>query len=127
MNPNQNNIADEKRQEKGRNSVISITIKDKQTLYMSYMPYVKNGGLFVPIKKEYNLGDEVFLLVKIMDEAEPVHISGKVIWISPPGALGNGPQGVGVQFKGANAKKTANLIESKLGAAISLTRNTHTM
>lgn len=113
--------------EKTRNAVISIAIKDKQALYMSYMPFVENGALFVPTKKDYNLGDEMFLLVKIMDEIDPVHISGNIIWISPPGALGNRPQGVGVQFTGDTAAATRNLIESKLGASISLTRSTHTM
>ncbi|GHA16758.1 type IV pilus biogenesis protein PilZ [Arenicella chitinivorans] len=113
--------------DKARNAVISIAIKDKQALYMSYMPFVKNGGLFVPTKKDYNLGDEMFLLVKIMDEIDPVHISGKVIWVSPPGALGNRPRGVGVQFMGDDARATVNLIEQKLGASISLTRSTHTM
>jgi len=112
---------------KERNAVISIAIKDKQALYMSYMPFVENGAIFVPTKKDYNLGDEMFLLVKIMDEIEPVHISGKIIWISPPGALGNRPQGVGVQFTGDTARATVNLIESKLGASVSLTRPTHTM
>lgn len=113
--------------DKPRNAVISIAIKDKQVLYMSYMPFVQNGGLFVPTQKDYNLGDEMFLLVKVMDEIDPVHISGKVIWISPPGALGNKPRGVGVQFMGDDARATVNLIESKLGASISLTRATHTM
>lgn len=113
--------------DKKRNSVISIAIKDKQALYMSYMPFIEGGGLFVPTKKEYKLGDEMFLLVKIMDEVEPVHISGKVIWVSPIGALGNRPPGAGVQFTGDDATKTANLIESKLGASISLPRPTHTM
>jgi len=112
---------------KERNAVISIAIKDKQALYMSYMPFVENGAIFVPTKKDYNLGDEMFLLVKIMDEIEPVHISGKIIWISPPGALGNRPQGVGVQFTGDTARATVSLIESKLGASVSLTRPTHTM
>jgi len=112
---------------KPRNAVISIAIKDKQALYMSYMPFIENGGLFVPTKKEYNLGDEMFLLVKIIDEIEPVHISGKVIWVSPPGALGNRPLGVGIQFTGDDARKTVNLIENKLGASVSLTRPTHTM
>lgn len=110
-----------------RSSVISITIRDKQALYMSYMPFVKDGGLFVPTKKDFNLGDEMFLLVTIIDEVEPLKISGKVVWVSPPGALGNRPRGVGLQFIGDTAKKAATLIESKLGASISLTRNTHTM
>lgn len=112
---------------KPRNAVISIAIKDKQALYMSYMPFVQNGGLFVPTKKDYNLGDEMFLLVTIMDEPEPTQISGKVVWISPEGALGNRPRGVGIQFMGDDAHHTVRLIESKLGASISLTRNTHTM
>ncbi|NNC98966.1 MAG: pilus assembly protein PilZ [Gammaproteobacteria bacterium] len=110
-----------------RSSVVSIAIKDKQALYMSYMPYVTNGGLFVPTKKDYNLGDEMFLLVKIMDEPDPLQISGKVVWISPPGALGSRPRGVGLQFIGDTAKKAMTLIENKLGASASLTRATHTM
>jgi type IV pilus assembly protein PilZ len=113
--------------ERERSSVISIAIRDKQALYMSYMPFIKNGGLFVPTKKDYELGDELFLLVKIMDEEEPIQISGKVVWISPPGALGNRPRGVGLQFLGETASKAAGLIESKLGASVSLTRSTHTM
>ena len=113
--------------EKPRNAVISIAIKDKQALYMSYMPFVTNGGLFVPTHKDHNLGDEMFLLVKIMDEIEPTHIAGKVVWISPTGALGNRPRGVGVQFVGEDARTIMNLIESKLGASVSLTRATHTM
>jgi type IV pilus assembly protein PilZ len=112
---------------KPRNAVISIAIKDKQALYMSYMPFIENGGLFVPTQKDYGLGDEIFLLVKIMNDIEPIHISGKVIWVSPAGALGNRPRGVGVQFGGEDARATKDLIESKLGASVSLTRATHTM
>jgi len=112
---------------KPRNSVISIAIKDKQALYMSYMPFVKGGGMFVPTQKDYNLGDEMFLLVTIMDEPEPTQISGKVVWISPPGALGNRPRGVGIQFVGDDSHHIVRLIESKLGASVSLTRSTHTM
>jgi len=110
-----------------RNSVISIAIKDKQALYMSYMPYIEGGGLFVPSPKPYDLGDEMFLLVHIMNEDEPVNISGKVIWITPKGSIGNRPVGVGIQFIGDNAAEVKDLIESKLGASLSLTRSTHTM
>ena len=110
-----------------RNKVISIEIKDKQALYMAYMPFLKEGGLFLPTKKDYNLGDEIFLLVKILDEIEPTSISGEVAWITPSDALGNRPAGVGVSFVGENARKTANLIESKLGGSLSLGRPTHTM
>ena len=114
-------------QDKGRNSVISIAIKDKQALYMAYMPFIKNGGLFIPTQKPFELGEEMFLLVKIIDETEPVSISGKVVWVSPAGALDNRPQGVGIQFTNEDADKTVHLIESKLGASLSLARPTHTL
>ncbi len=113
--------------EKERSAVISIAIKDKQALYMAYMPFIKNGGLFIPTQKTYELGDELFLLVKIMDESDPVSISGKVVWVSPAGALDNRPQGVGIQFTNDDAHKTVSLIESKLGASLSLARPTHTL
>ena len=113
--------------DKERSSVISIAIKDKQALYMAYMPYIKNGGLFIPTKKSYELGDEMFLLVQLLDESEPISISGKVVWVTPEGALDNRPQGVGIQFTNDDADKTVRLIEAKLGASLSLTRPTHTL
>lgn len=113
--------------ERDRSSVISIRIKDKQALYLSYMPYVQGGGLFVPTTKDFNLGDELFLLVKLMDEREPLKISAKIVWLNPIGTSENRPAGIGVQFLGESAKKATNLIEDKLGTALSSTRNTHTM
>ena len=42
--------------------ILSLSIKDRQALYKSYMPFVSGGGLFVPSTKRFSLGDEVFLL-----------------------------------------------------------------
>jgi len=50
-----------------RNGILSLAIKDKTVLYAAYMPFVRNGGLFIPTKKEYELGDEVFMLLNLMD------------------------------------------------------------
>ena len=112
---------------KDRSSVISMTIKDKQALFMAYMPAVTNGGLFVPTKRNYEMGDELFLLVRIIDEPEPVKISGHVVWVSPAGSTGNRPQGVGIQFSGDDAPQAKALIERRLGVSLSLDRKTHTM
>jgi type IV pilus assembly protein PilZ len=112
---------------KGRPSVISISIKDKQALYMAYMPFVVGGGLFVPTSREYELGDEVFLLIQIMGESEKSAIAGRVVWITPKGAQGNRPQGVGVQFTGAEQEAIRTRIENQLGASINSKRPTHTM
>ena len=53
-----------------RNGILSLTIRDKAVLYAAYMPFVQNGGLFIPTNKSYSLGDEVFMLLSLMDEPE---------------------------------------------------------
>ncbi len=31
--------------------ILSLSIKDKPSLEAAYMPFVKNGGIFVPLRK----------------------------------------------------------------------------
>jgi type IV pilus assembly protein PilZ len=79
-----------------RPGMLSLSIKDKASLYAAYMPYVVNGGLFIPTTKKYSLGDEVFMLLTLMEDAERLPVAGKIIWITPQGAQGNRSAGVGV-------------------------------
>ncbi len=109
-----------------RNGILSLTIRDKAVLYAAYMPFIKNGGLFIPTNKQYNLGDEVFMLLNLMDEPEKIPVAGKVAWITPKGAQGNRAAGIGVQFDGED--DTANRkIENYLAGALESDRPTHTM
>ncbi|MFL3655308.1 MAG: PilZ domain-containing protein [Halioglobus sp.] len=107
-------------------SILSLTIKDKAVLYSAYMPFLDNGGLFVPTNKAYSLGDEVFLLLTLMDESEKIPISGKVAWVTPRGAQGNRTAGIGVQFSEQDASANAK-IENHLAGALTSDRPTHTM
>ena len=81
-----------------RNGILSLAIKDKAVLYAAYMPFIQNGGLFIPTKKEYEIGDEVFMLLSLMDEPEKLPVAGKVVWVTPQGAGGTKAAGIGVQF-----------------------------
>ena len=109
-----------------RNGILSLTIKDKSVLYAAYMPFVKHGGLFIPTNKNYRLGDEVFMLLNLMDEPEKIPVAGKVIWVSPKGAQGNRAAGIGVQF--SDQDNTArSKIETYLAGALQSDRPTHTM
>ena len=54
----------------GRQGILSLAVKDKGSLYNAYIPYVKNGGIFVPTPKRYFLGDEVFVLLTLPDSSE---------------------------------------------------------
>lgn len=109
-----------------RNGILSLTIKDKAVLYAAYMPFVKNGGLFIPTSKSYNLGDEVFMLLSLMDEPEKIPVAGKVVWITPRGAQGNRTAGIGVQFSGED-DAASKKIETYLAGALESERPTHTM
>ena len=48
--------------------LLTLTIKDKSALYLAYMPFVKNGGLFIPTSSNYRLGDEVFMLLNTVGD-----------------------------------------------------------
>ena len=45
-----------------RNGILSLTIKDKAVLYAAFMPFLQNGGLFIPTNKPYKIGDEIYLI-----------------------------------------------------------------
>lgn len=111
-----------------RQGILSLTIKDKSALYAAYMPFIKGGGLFIPTKKEYRLGEEVFMLLTLMDEPGKLPIAGQVVWVTPAGAQGNKTQGIGVQFSDDESGVTAKRkIEQLLGAHLGSTRPTHTL
>ena len=113
---------------KMRQSILSAVISDKSALYEAYMPFVKNGGLFIPTKKSYSLGNDVFVLLTLMDESEKIPFSGRVVWITPKGAQGNRMAGIGIQFHDdPNAKVVRNKIETYLAGALKSERPTHTM
>ena len=110
----------------GRSGILSLTIRDKAVLYAAYMPFIEHGGLFIPTNKSYKLGDEVFMLLNLMDEPEKIPVAGKVVWITPKGAQGNRAAGIGVQFSGDD-DSAHKKIETYLAGALESDRPTHTM
>lgn len=109
-----------------RNGILSLAIKDKAVLYAAYMPFIKNGGLFIPTKKEYQLGDEVFMLLNLMEESEKIPVAGKVVWVTPKGAQGARSAGIGVQFSDQDDVARSK-IETYLAGSLASDRPTHTM
>jgi type IV pilus assembly protein PilZ len=90
------------------------------------MPFLRNGGLFIPTNKRFTLGEEVFVLLALMDEAEKIPITGTVVWVTPKGPQGNRQAGIGVQFSEADFA-AATKIEEHLGTGLVSDRPTHTM
>jgi type IV pilus assembly protein PilZ len=85
-------------------------------------------GIFVPTTKKYNLGDEVFILLTLIDDKDRLPVAGKVVWITPSGAQGNRTAGIGVQFNDSSDGEAARTkIESILAGTLGADRPTHTM
>ncbi len=110
-----------------RQGILSLSIKDKNALYAAYMPFVINGGLFIPTNRDYNMGQEVFMLLNLMEETERLPIAGTIIWKTPPGAEGYRATGIGVQFSDQDDGVARNKIENYLAGGLESDRSTHTM
>lgn len=81
----------------GKKGILSCEINDVSELHKCYVSFIENGGIFVKTKNTYKLGDDVFLLLSVMDE-EKTPVTGKVIWITPVGSSGLKSPGIGIQF-----------------------------
>jgi type IV pilus assembly protein PilZ len=109
-----------------KHGILSLSIKEVAVLYSAYMPFLENGGLFIPTRKQYDMGDEVFILLNLMDESERIPLAGTVVWITPGGAQSNRAQGIGVHFNDKeNLAKPK--IEKYLAGMLNSGRMTHTL
>lgn len=111
-----------------RQGILSLSIKDKAALYNAYMPFIRQGGIFVPTNRRYFIGDEVFLLLILPDSSERLPVAGKVVWVTPTGAQGNRAAGIGVQFADtAEGEAVKNKIETTLAGILNADQPTQTM
>lgn len=77
---------------------LALTVPDTSTLFSAYMPFLERGGLFVPTKTPYALGDQVTLLLTLPGECERLTVSGDVVWVSPDEISSQRVAGIGVHF-----------------------------
>lgn len=111
-----------------KQGILSLAIKDKAGLHGAYMSFLRGGGLFVPTPKRYQIGDEVFLLLTLLEEKDRLPVAGKVVWITPAGAQGGRTAGIGVQFaETPEAEQVKGRIETHLAGIIDSDKPTATM
>lgn len=94
--------------------ILNYTIKDPLELNLSYMPFIMNGGLFIPTPQTFSLGDRIVLDLSLPGKKEPMRIEGKVVWITPKNALHHVLPGIGIQFTGTHAQTVRGQIEAQL-------------
>lgn len=105
---------------------LSLGFTDIKELYRSYMPFLKSGGLFIRTSRQYKMGQPLALTVSLPDALEPLTVSGKVAWITPPGSQSSSPAGIGVAFIDDKAQLGAR-IEKLLGGMQASAEATYTI
>lgn len=98
--------------------VITYIIRDPLECNLSYMPFIKDGGLFLPTMKSYTLGDRVLVDLTLPGKTDALRVEGKVVWITPKNALHHVLTGIGIQFIGATAPIVKATIESQIDTKI---------
>lgn len=97
-------------------TIVPLQIKSVDQLAMMYMPFVRNGGLFIPTSKPPKLGDEIAFLLKLPGHPQPLKVMGRVIWINPPG--GTLRPGFAIQFDEQDHGDTQKAITLILGSTL---------
>ncbi|ARD46206.1 pilus assembly protein PilZ [Colwellia sp. PAMC 21821] len=105
---------------------ITLEFISDRDLYQSYMPFMKNGGLFVRTTEHFELAADVILNVSLPDSLEPSKIVGKVSWITPIGAQNGTPAGIGVSFV-EDPDNIRNQIDKSIGRLLNSSEPTLSM
>jgi type IV pilus assembly protein PilZ len=111
----------------GRPAILSLAIKEKAALYAAYMPYLKNGGVFVPTNRPYKLGDEVYLILTLMNDPAKYPIAGAWSGSAPPAAPRARRASACIFPVTRPAWRRRRAIEDLLGSALKSGRPTHTI
>ncbi len=111
-----------------RPGVFNLVIRSKAALYAAWIPLLKGGGIFLPSNRTHNMGEEVLILLSLLDEPNKIPLQGTVAWINPAHAAGNRPQGIGVQLQDSEpGRELKKRVEGLLAGALNSSRPTHTI
>jgi type IV pilus assembly protein PilZ len=111
-----------------RPGVFTLVIRSKSALYAAWMPLIKHGGIFLPSNRSHSLGEEVLILLTLLDDPNKIPLQGSVAWINPAHSAGNRPQGIGVQLHdGEVTRELRKKVEGLLAGALQSSRPTHTI
>ncbi|WP_110687468.1 PilZ domain-containing protein [Salinicola aestuarinus] len=94
---------------------LSLKIRDDETLQSAYLPWLTHGGLFVPTRDTYGIGQRAYLLITLPGESERSAVEGDVVWITPQGT-NRRVAGIGVHFDEAG-RELRHRIEARLASS----------
>jgi type IV pilus assembly protein PilZ len=111
-----------------RPGVFTLVIRSKAALYAAWIPLLRGGGIFLPSNRAHALGEEVLILMSLLDDPNKIPLQGNVAWINPAHGAGNRPQGIGVQLHDSEVGRALRKkVEGLLAGALQSSRPTHTI
>ena len=76
---------------------LTIEFKNKAEFEQEKLPFINNGGIFIPFTKNLDLNTDVELNINLAEDHEILSINGKIVWLAHDNAEQNNAV-VGVQF-----------------------------
>jgi type IV pilus assembly protein PilZ len=111
-----------------RPGVFTLVIRSKAALYAAWIPLLKGGGIFLPSNRSHSLGEEVLILLSLLDDPNKIPLQGSIAWINPAHGTGNRPQGIGIQLYDSEVgRELKKRVEGLLAGALQSSRPTHTI
>jgi type IV pilus assembly protein PilZ len=95
--------------------LLQLAIRDKVALHSHYMPFIKDGGIFIPTSEQFQFGETIGVVLRFLDRNKKLVISGRVVWISPSSSQSSSNPGIGVQFVGQSRAAVKHAIDTYLG------------
>ncbi len=83
---------------KSKLPIVPLRFTSTNQLYKSFMPWLKNGGLFVPTSKRFEMGQKVLMMVILPGTTDKSPAAGVVAWACPKDVTGHNKPGVGIEF-----------------------------
>lgn len=111
----------------GEIKILKYIIRDPIELNLSYMPFITDGGLFIPTDQYFSLNEKVIIELQLPGKKDSMKIEGKVIWITPKNALHHVLPGIGIQFTGKDTQILRSQIESHLDTSMEVGGYTYGM
>lgn len=107
---------------------LTAQFRDNLGLAQAWMPFIKNGALFVPSAQRPALGDAAFVLVTLESTGQRYAVSGKVVWLSALSPEPGQVAGVGIQFGEDDVSRNlVSQIQALLGNMQSSLKKTATL
>ena len=94
---------------------VDFNLESKEQLSTIYMPFLKNGGIIIPVNNA-TMGEKISVKIKLWN-GESIEFSGIVVWINTNSTQSPKLKGIGVKITGDNESAIKQKLEKLLASS----------